>query len=360
MAGAASKPSKADLAKVLKTLNDEDSVGGHGTATVKTMLVEGLPFAVHAAAAHTYQAKVVGYTEQLLSEAKAAALKDKEEQQAHINQTGAVLEERRAEAAKAKAELEEAISEVKAKKAHIKELEAVAARGSKAHEARVAAGKGQQEAWAQLRQLAQEATALRDGPLQQLQQEEGDEDTRNAAAASVAGFLKERNAETVLQAASTPALAVKPSARGAFDLKAVEAASALVKGRVAQLDAQVADAEPEEHHLKAEIVGLWAIADCARDAVSDAKEALFQAEMAQTEKKVAHEEAEKRVKEQSALVTEHSNAKVVAEKKEHQTSEAIAALERLVKADTAVEEDATEEPPEKRARVEEKAAAENA
>merc|ERR1719195_2313475 len=186
-----------------------------------------------------------------------------------------------------------------------------------------------------------------------LEDDEGDEDVRSSAASAVVAYIEEQTAEKVLQAAAPLALVVKPSQRGTFDRMTTEAVVKLVAKCVAELREELAIIEPEEKELRAEIAGLWAIADCARDAVQVAQEELIAAEAVRKERKTAHGEALERVKEQEAFLNDHEAAKEIAAAKEQELSDASAALERLQKPEPEKAEEEVGEPTPKRPRLEE-------
>lgn len=310
---------------------------------------------------HVFQTKFVSYIDQLLADAKVSAEQGVVAAQALVAEGGAELERRKIAGEAAKAELEEAVAQVKAKKAAIKELEGKEAQANTDGKAREKEAKLQQQEWKALRQRLEEAKAVDEASLQLLQQEEeGEEAKRRKAAATVADFVGE-HADKVLHSGAAVALLAKPSARGSFDQKVVEAVTAVVKNRVAELSGQVAAIEPEEKHLKAEISGLWAIASCTSDAVAAAKEELAAAQQAQADKDAASGEAKQKIKEQAALVKEHEGAQAAANAKVEDVAEATSAFEGMVRppAPAAAEEapagDAGE-PPEKRARTEEETA----
>jgi chromosome segregation ATPase len=349
---------EADLSLVLQIVNTQESESYPKSA--RTMLAEGLPFALPApptadAAAHAFQAKFINYVEQLVAEAKTQAVKDGAAAEAKVDEAAEDLAKRRTEGDTAKSALEEAVSQVEAAKKQIKELEEAVVLAEAEHQNRQAEGASQKEEWAELRKSLEEAASVEDGALMLLDQDEGDQETRSAAAEHVGSYIQGQKAEKVLHAAATLALTVKPCDRGGFDRMTAKAVSDLVKKRVAELKEKLAGVEPEEQHLLAEICGLWAIADCARDALASAKDELVKADTALCESRLSSKAAEQMLHEAEALLKEQESSKAAAAGREQQVVDAIAALERLSKLDVDNAGDAAE-PEAKRARVEEASA----
>lgn len=353
------KQRESDLKFVLNVLKKYDSA--QSAASARKLLTEGLPFAVpvpeaapegaSSGAVHSFQKQFVAYIEKLFSEAKEKAAEDLAAEATKIEEAGAELESLREEAAKAQKALEEVIATLDAKKAHITELAAKASVHEANHDKHDKKADKQKLVWENLRRDHESAKAVEEGALRMLEDDEGDEDLRGDAASGVTSFLEGQGAEKVLQIAAPFALAVKPSNRRRFDSMTVEAVSSLVKKRVAELGERVANMEPEEKQLRAEITGLWALADCARDLITEAKTDLFAAEPAQAASESAKEDASKRVKDQEALMKELDAAKTDAEAREQELGDASAGLTRLVMGAEAVEE-GNDEPTPKRQRVE--------
>jgi len=348
---------EADLGVVLKLLNTLESE--QYPASARTMLAEGLPHALPVpvaaagvspvqAAVHGFQTKFVGYIEQLLAEAKERSTQDGAAAEAKRAETEAQLAEAEQGVAQAAKNVEGATAQVDAEKARIQELQAGAEQEEANHAACKAQGQQQKQEWEELRQLHESAKAVSEGALRMLEEDEGDEEVRASAAEAVAAYIEEQKAEKVLQAAAPLALSVKPSSRGNFDTITSKAVSALINKRVSALGEKVAAIEPVEKELKAETVGLWAIADCARDAVLEAKGELKTAGKALKELEAAHEQAQEKVTSEQEQMTLDQASKARAAEKEEEAAAASAALERLAK--PPAEEDG--EPDAKRQRTE--------
>merc|ERR1712038_226494 len=101
----------------------------------------------------------------------------------------------------------------------------------------------------------------------------------------------------------------------------------LVKKRVAELGEKLDSIAPEERNIRAEVVGLWAISDCACDALIMANEELAMATVVCGERKSAREEALDRVHEQEAALQTHEATKASAVANEQELADASAALE---------------------------------
>jgi len=327
------------------------------------MLTEGLPFALPvpstvgegaAAAAHKFQTQFLAHLERCLACAKKQAESDKAAAEAQIEEASAELGTRRAAVDKASSELDDAIAQVEAKKAHIQELEAAVSKAESDYTKWEAKGSKQQNDWEKLRQLYEGAKSVDEGALRMLEADEGDEDVRAAAASAVSAFIAEHNVEQVLLSAAPMALAVKPSARGTFDRMTTEAVVNVVKKRVAELGDKLESIAPEEKNIRAEVVGLWAIFDCARDDLLTANEELATATMVRRdERKFARDDALGRVQEQEVALQSHEAARASAVANEHQLADACAALERLAQPEDKNLDEEAGQPDLKRQRVEE-------
>lgn len=321
--------------KVLTSRDVEDC-----SASARTMFTEGLPFAVPAldaeegtssadAVVDSFRKEFVGYVEKMFSEAKQKDVDDAAAEEAKIQKAFAERDSL-AETAEAVArELETVTARLETQRASFKELEAKVAEAEAKHDEISANTAHQRELFEELRQDYASAKALEEVALPMLGADEGYETSREMAVSSVTSLLERSRADGVLKAAAPHALLLKPSDRGSYDRMAVEAVSAFVKKRVAELGEQMAGLETEYKLCRADVAGLWAIADCERDLARKAKEQLDKTEMEHVAGMAASRKTLERASEIEAEVDEHRATKASAATREQEVEGALAALKRL-------------------------------
>jgi len=106
------------------------------------------------------------------------------------------------------------------------------------------------------------------GPLQMLMEGgwvDGEEAKVDDAVAAVEGLLSEIYADRAVIAAAHYALGLKPESRRPFDTITVEAVAKVLPKHLEGLNERFSEFAPQERRKKSEVLGLWAIADCARD-----------------------------------------------------------------------------------------------
>lgn len=118
--------------------------------------------------------------------------------------------------------------------------------------------------WGALKSELAETKALADGPLKQLAEGLLSANELDAAIDLVQPFL-DSHADKVIASASTPAFKVPVTERGSFDQATINEVVSCVQARIKELDEQVQASAEEESNLESELLGLWAIADVARD-----------------------------------------------------------------------------------------------
>merc|ERR1712176_989904 len=97
---------------------------------------------------------------------------------------------------------------------------------------------------------------------------------------------------------------LQPHSRRTFDNMVAEATSKTLTDLLSDMDSRLQEEAPQERQTKAEVVGLWAIADCARDDSEAATIALLGARGKQEEAQHHLDEGRKRTKQQGNEVSE--------------------------------------------------------
>eukprot|EP00444_Apocalathium_aciculiferum_P024265 CAMPEP_0183435278 /NCGR_PEP_ID=MMETSP0370-20130417/67197_1 /TAXON_ID=268820 /ORGANISM="Peridinium aciculiferum, Strain PAER-2" /LENGTH=374 /DNA_ID=CAMNT_0025622307 /DNA_START=75 /DNA_END=1199 /DNA_ORIENTATION=- len=330
----------ADVALIAQVVKDLEVI----PASARKMLCEGLPHAAEACAEvsniHGMQYTFLNLIASALQDAKASAEKDvvarAAQGQVDSEELGrrAVTSEVAAEAFKA------ADAEVEAKAAAQAAAQVQAQVAEKKHSDAQRAGKSMAAAWQETRDALESATSatetvkvLVDGGCEHIQ----------AKTAAVEEYLTGIKADRVLVAAATLALALQPEGRAPFDRMTAAHVAEVVEGKVAELTAKVAEVAPQEAEFNAEILGLWAIADCHRDAVKEADLALLEAQATQ---EAARDTLAKAHKDEKAAQKEMSGNAIQQCLVEEQIKQVVAALEAVerIKAGPPPAPPAVEEP----------------
>eukprot|EP00928_Gymnodinium_smaydae_P022018 TRINITY_DN18625_c0_g1_i3.p1 TRINITY_DN18625_c0_g1~~TRINITY_DN18625_c0_g1_i3.p1 ORF type:complete len:386 (-),score=111.79 TRINITY_DN18625_c0_g1_i3:371-1528(-) len=175
-----------------------------------------------------------------------------------------------------------------------------------------------------------EASSVAAGPLALLV--EGgweDEETRADVLAAVEDLLKRAGAEPTLLAAMHGTFRRKPAERGKFDQVVVSSGESAVAARVTALQKALDTSAITSEDANAEALGLWAIADLAKEAADKAKQAVSEAKasLGQAKRKRTEANSELQAMQQISQVasTEHNES----EAKARRLSDALTALERL-------------------------------
>lgn len=290
--------------------------------TAKNLLLQGLPSSLRGTggmlfSAALQDAQTKGAGELRASEEAAQAAKT----EIDTCQTALSEAERAAEATAKDLESAEASNASLAKQAKTAEHE---------HKSLERDNSSQAKVWDQLREDHSRARSIADGSLRLLSDGGwADDEIKAASVEAVIGYLNDISAEKALVAAAADALGTRPDGRKRFDSMAVEAISESISGKASELQAQLdADADKEKH-ARSELLGLWAIAECARE---DSSAAAVAEVGAQAGHKRALDEvgkAQKRLKRQGDVLSKLEEAKRDWEVRISEIEEAVAAVGRL-------------------------------
>ncbi|CAK0790903.1 unnamed protein product [Prorocentrum cordatum] len=132
-----------------------------------------------------------------------------------------------------------------------------------------------------------------------------------------------------LAAAARPALRAKREERVQWDNVVLEHVRRALQARSLSVDQQVSAARTGKDHVDAEHLGLWALADVARDQAAFAADACSRARAAVEAANSARDEAEKRTEAQKLRVKEALEASGLASERARLAEGALAALETL-------------------------------
>jgi len=160
-----------------------------------------------------------------------------------------------------------------------------------------------------------------------------DEETKAESAEAVESLLVEVKADKVLVAAAVSALGQKPGNRAKYDSMVVDEVRRVLRTHLSDLDSKLQATEAEEVDKQAEILGLWAIADCARDSSCTAAATLATAQEKQALAEMELKAGQKRAKEQEAAVTERSTKRTRVTERLAAVDEAVGAVTRFASGD---------------------------
>jgi len=206
------------------------------------------------------------------------------------------------------------------------------------HQKAQRANKDQIRAFADIREACSKATEVAEGALKALM--EGsleDEEAKENAAASVLEYVNDK----VLAVAAPPALTTSPDERRPFDIVTVDAVAGVMATSVQKAELSVAEIAPEERQAKAELLGLWAIADCARDSLNAAQAEQKEAQSKQQLLDLEVDMAKERVQGQKRKKSDLAVQAVLDEANDAKIRKGLDALSRLTAAAAVAGEEAT-------------------
>jgi hypothetical protein len=146
---------------------------------------------------------------------------------------------------------------------------------------------------------------------------------------AVVSLLGDIKADKVLVAAAAPALEAKPDSREPFDKLVVETVSSTLVEHLKSLDAKAEEEKPLEDAHKSEILGLWAISDCARDGRDELKRALDGSQVSKMEAGTSVEVQGQEVKDAEGKVTAQAAKRRRLEAQVKEVEDSILAVDRL-------------------------------
>lgn len=232
----------------------------------KQVFLEGLPGSIAGTSgmlleAALEDAKVSATTSlQEVCRAVDAAARD-------LAQAAEALTEAEAAAEAADAEMQQNVADNAAAARFLRESE-------KLHKAAETESTHQVKEWAQIREEHDRVTSIVEGSLRMLMSGGWeDAEVMEASVNAVKCHLQKAHADKVLIAAAGPALGSRLDSRAPFDVITVGEVSKCLNDNLAALQSKVAAATPSEKNTRSEILGLWAIADCAREDATQASTA---------------------------------------------------------------------------------------
>jgi len=324
----------AAVVKVIQSLNELP-------AGAQQMLTDGLPHSVAESDGferHAFQVEFVSMVRSTL----AAALEASEQRQASSKEVMAAVENDKAVAHQAVAAA--VAAESVARDARDKKQDALKA----AKEETSAAHDEHKDAESQKTTLEKERAVLRadlsqvtfliEGSLRMLK--EGgwqDVEMRDSSADAVDQYLKTMNAESALVAAASHALACVPDNRAAYDRFTIDTASEFVQNQVTKLEQKLEAGKAMEEDSVAVALGMWALADCAKERQWDATNQLGTAEDELGQAEDSRKLAETDAAEKDKLVSKFLADAALEVEKANQLKAAIEATDRLMAGDYKVD-----------------------
>lgn len=303
---------------------------GQVAEAVKMMLLEGLPHATMEGCSHPFQKEFIALAGGVLEgcqQSEVVALADIEAELKTAESTLETMKAREIDAVKILEETSEVAATAEAN-------EAMSIQAVEEAEKEHAATERQGEAFLKEREDMQQdrarVAAITEGSLKMLL--DGgwdDEETMSGANEAVQGLLAEICSDKVVLAAASLALAAKPASRGAFDSMTINTVSKALSEHLAAIGSKLQASEAEEIETKAEILGLWAIADCARDGAAAAGAARADAQKQQRSAKKEVDIERQRAQAQDAEVAERATKRSRVMTRLAEVDEAVAATGRL-------------------------------
>jgi len=314
----------SDLSSVTTVLGSADGV----TETVRTMLLEGLPFAAQEGCSHAYQKEFMNLAGGVLAETRQSVTEQLASMEVETRLAEGELETAKAKEAEIVKAVEEATNGIELVEAEVVEAAKAVKDAEKEHKAVEAESAAFLKQRQEDRQERAQVAAVVEGALRMLVSGGwDDEETKGESVEAVDSLLVDVKADKVLVAAALPALGQKPDSRAKYDSVVVDEVMRVLPAHLSDLDSKLQASEAEEVDKQAEILGLWAIADCARDSSSAAAGELANAQEKQALAEMELKAGQKRAKEQEAAVTERTT-------KRTRVTERLAAVEEAVGAVT--------------------------
>jgi len=298
---------------------------------VRTMLLSGLPLTTSKTGApQGYQKQFLDLAGSVLQEVQGRAAGDLAGLEATLEQAEAAfkgLQATKLEAAQTMEQATETTAVAKAEAASVSKVaEAAGATHAKAEKDASALTKS----WDEVKQERARCGAVAEGSFRMLMDGGwGDDETMAEAVAAVKELLTEIGAEKVLVAGAPDALAIMPDARHAFDKIIVDEVSSCLTKHLTALDTRIAASAPKEARKKAEVLGVWAIADCAKDDVTSAKRKFDEAKATQKEAGALLDFEKQRVAEEKAAIGEQATKRARVQATVEDVKGAITAIDRL-------------------------------
>jgi len=280
---------------------------------------------------HGYQKDFIQLAESVLKDLQtriSATLGELDVAQKEAETSLGSLQAAQEEASKAADTAKEAVA---TQKSELSELEKANTDAESKHKRGERDASAMVKAWDEVKGNHQRFGAIIEGSLRMLV--DGgweDDELMGEALKAVEDVLKEINADASMSAGAAHALSTKPDARHPFDKLVVDAINATLTKHAEGLEAKVQASAPEEAAKRAEVLGLWAIADCARDTVASAKRKLSALEASKMDALAVLELEKEKVTKVEADVAERANKRARAQDKAQETSDALEAIGRLV------------------------------
>jgi len=322
---------RADLATVTKAIAEIDGF----PEAARSMLLDGLPHAFTVAddgksLPHAMQASFIKLVASALEDANAQAAKSRVEACTAEKDAQHELQTCEKDLAEADEAAKVAAEGVTAKTQLTADVSKVVREAENEHNQAERAGQAAAKAWQQIREERKRAADVAQGSLHVLATGAWeDEDTRSAAMKAVVEHLQAIEVDNVLATAAPLALEVRPAKRARFDNLTVDTISAVVNKGLSALDEKLAAIAPEEEESRAELLGLWAIADVARDQVTKAERSLSDAQATSMLANATLASATTKLSEQKEMISLFASQQAVFEAKVADCKHALAALERL-------------------------------
>lgn len=156
-----------------------------------------------------------------------------------------------------------------------------------------------------------------------------DEEGKAIAVQAVTSYMREIKASVAVTAAAPQALGLKPQDRQAFDLISVDAINKVFDGHLAALDQKLVAEAPRRQRIDAQVLGLWAVADCAQDEALEARVASLAAKRGQESAALALEQEQGEVVKQEAATVEREAKRARLETRVQELEDAVTAVARL-------------------------------
>merc|ERR1719162_324391 len=186
------------------------------------------------------------------------------------------------------------------------------------------------QSWDEVKQERARCGAVAEGSFRMLMDGGwGDDETMAESVAAVKEFLPKIGAEKVLVAGASGALSIMPDARQAFDKIVVDEVSSCLTKHLAELNTRIAASAPKEARKKAEVLGLWAIADCAKDDVTSTKRKFDEAKASQKQAGALLDSEKQKVTQEKGAIAEQASKRARIQATVEDVQGALTAIDRL-------------------------------
>jgi hypothetical protein len=318
-----------DLEQVKQEINTVDKY----PTSARRMVLEGVQYAFEDCVSgeyHKYQVQFISMAGEMISaaqsgvmEAKAANVKTVQDLEEELQGLKAFEGDAAEKEGAARAELARQDALVKEANQRVKEHE-------KQHQQVERVFKDSNKQRSELEQAKQNTISVIEGIYPMIQSGGwADDETRDDMVTNVQDCLKQCGVESELVKTAPMALGKRPDARGVFDKACVDHVAEVLKKRLQSLEAQLQEGAEQATEARVEALGMWAVADMARDVQAAAESEKKTAQDAVTGTATMHKRLMNQVADREKRLSNCHSKHGFLDKKAERVAAAQAAFERL-------------------------------